>query len=1059
METISYPLVLVLIFQCIVTGSLLLLLFRLRTVFGLSLFYITLGLFMFMHYFYTQTFTAEILPGIDLSIGSTVMYSAILFSLLLIYIKEDAREARKVVYTLILFNFLFAIPLYVTSIGLVQKVFINRYDMPISFFQTKISFLIVGSVSILLDSVVLIILYEALSKWLSSMLLRIFFTMGIVLVMHTLLFDSNSIFSSQLIIALIAVGISKMIAVPVYSFLFWLYLIYFEKELSANGREAYRIHDIFNLFTYRQKFQALLGEDKEVQRQLVEKTLELERSLRRFTILSTVRGLRMDQFSTAHQAHEFLVKVKDAFEVDACALHEIQGNQLKLLSSVGITEQEKEITLAHPFVYKIISAKKPLTVEDTSDDSTFQINEAFSYISCAGAPLLEKNEVIGIIKLYALNTKRSFSPLELEHLQLVASQASTLFQNAKLFAQNEKHKEVLVKQILVRKKAEAELLQTNGQLTTILQAEPECVKVLNRQGELLSINPAGLAMVEADNEQQVLDHRMVDLVDQKYRMAFNRLTLEVFNGNKGEMEFEVTGLKGGHRWLETHAVPLRNAAGEITSLLGVTRDISARKKAELEIKEKAIQLKMLTDNLPETMMYQVVRELDGEMKFTFVSSGVTALTGKTPEQIMADPSVLYEPIHDDDKEKFAIAEEISFQNMSVFHIVVRFKNVAGEWRILEIRSMPRKLPDGRVVWDGVNTDITKRKKEEEEKGLLNEKLLKATEIANFGFLDWNLITNDIYLSPQINKIYGIPKNVMNTAQFISKVVHPEDIEFVNENLALAMKGIKKYNIEHRIVRPDGAIIWLKAQAELSKSKDGKPERMLGTILDITESKRNEEQIKSYNHQLQELTTHLQTVREEERAGLARELHDELGQQLTALKMDLAWIAAHAPADQKLKDKVATCISLTQEAVFTIRKINSELRPSLLDDLGLFASLDYQLKEFSKRFNVKGKLTFGTEESHLDASKSIAIFRVFQESLTNIARHAEASQVNATIKITGQQLEMIVADDGKGLAENKNGQKKSFGILGMKERALMLGGTLTITSAPGKGTTLQLLVPL
>lgn len=259
METIAYTQILILVVQCFLIAILLLFLFRLRTVFGLGLFYIALGLFKFMHYFYTRAFAVEILPDIKLSIGSTVLYSGILFSILLIYIREDALEARKVIYALIIFNIIFPIIFYVTSLGIGEAGFINQFNLPESFFTVNIRWLITGTIVLFLDGILLIILYEALSKVSSSLLFRIFSTTLLVLLMNVVLFSFLAFFGTPDFENNFWAGIySKLIAVPVYSVIFWLYLILIEKRLQKKAGK--NIKDIYNLLTYRQKFEKILKE-------------------------------------------------------------------------------------------------------------------------------------------------------------------------------------------------------------------------------------------------------------------------------------------------------------------------------------------------------------------------------------------------------------------------------------------------------------------------------------------------------------------------------------------------------------------------------------------------------------------------------------------------------------------------------------------------------------------------------------------------------------------------------------------------------------------------------
>jgi PAS domain S-box-containing protein len=230
--------------------------------------------------------------------------------------------------------------------------------------------------------------------------------------------------------------------------------------------------------------------------------------------------------------------------------------------------------------------------------------------------------------------------------------------------------------------------------------------------------------------------------------------------------------------------------------------------------------------------------------------------------------------------------------------------------------------------------------------------------------------------------------------------------------------------------------------------------------EIFERARVEEELKKSLELLRALGARLQHVREEERLIMAREIHDELGQDCTALKMDLVLIDHKATKKQvQLRAKVASAVKLVDSMIVTLRRIASELRPRALDDLGLSAALEWQAQEFESRTRIPCRLTLPSESLNLEPDKSIAIFRIFQEFLTNVARHAHATTVAARLEWEGDHLIFQVHDDGKGFDPEAAGARKSLGLLGMRERALLLNGELQLQSAPGAGTTMTLRIPL
>jgi PAS domain S-box-containing protein len=230
--------------------------------------------------------------------------------------------------------------------------------------------------------------------------------------------------------------------------------------------------------------------------------------------------------------------------------------------------------------------------------------------------------------------------------------------------------------------------------------------------------------------------------------------------------------------------------------------------------------------------------------------------------------------------------------------------------------------------------------------------------------------------------------------------------------------------------------------------------------EIAERERAEEQLRTSLDQLRALAARLQSVREEERTSIAREIHDELGQGCTAIKMDLALIGRRLTKRQtKLRAKVDSAMQLADDMIGMLRKIASQLRPRTLDDLGLSAALEAQAQEFESRTGILCRVTLPQEPLVLDADISTAVFRIFQESLTNVARHAHATRVEARLERQNNRITFQVSDNGEGFDPEKAKANKSLGLVGMQERAFLLNGDLKIAGVPGAGTTMTLTIPL
>jgi signal transduction histidine kinase len=212
-------------------------------------------------------------------------------------------------------------------------------------------------------------------------------------------------------------------------------------------------------------------------------------------------------------------------------------------------------------------------------------------------------------------------------------------------------------------------------------------------------------------------------------------------------------------------------------------------------------------------------------------------------------------------------------------------------------------------------------------------------------------------------------------------------------------------------------------------------------------------------QLHDLASYLQAAREEERAHIAREIHDEFGQVLTALKIDLSWLSKRLPTDKPILAQKASAMSdLIDSTIQTVRHVVTELRPGLLDDLGLAAAIEWQAQEFAERTGMDCELHLGDQDIALDRDLATAIFRIFQETLTNVVRHAEATVVGVRLEDQPEELVLTVWDNGKGLIQSEVSDPKSLGLVGMRERARSWGGQVVFEGVPGRGTTVTVRMP-
>ena len=237
-------------------------------------------------------------------------------------------------------------------------------------------------------------------------------------------------------------------------------------------------------------------------------------------------------------------------------------------------------------------------------------------------------------------------------------------------------------------------------------------------------------------------------------------------------------------------------------------------------------------------------------------------------------------------------------------------------------------------------------------------------------------------------------------------------------------------------------------------------RALREAKERADRKRAQEQLRQSHEQLRALSVYLQHVREEERTVIAREVHDELGQALTGLKLELTWLTGRLPPGLKsLRAKARSMAEHIDETIHAVRRIATELRPGLLDTVGLLAALEWQANEFQTQTGIQCRVKAAIKETLWDQDLNTAFFRIFQETLTNIIRHAHATKVNVRLAEMSGYLILEVKDNGRGISEAEIHNTRSIGLLGMRERAALLGGEVRVSGEPGKGTAVRVRIPL
>jgi PAS domain S-box-containing protein len=359
-------------------------------------------------------------------------------------------------------------------------------------------------------------------------------------------------------------------------------------------------------------------------------------------------------------------------------------------------------------------------------------------------------------------------------------------------------------------------------------------------------------------------------------------------------------------------------------------------------------------------------------------------------------------------------------------------------------------------------DITQRKAAEEALRANEERMHGVVSSAMDAIISVNEQQRIIVFNRAAEKIFrcaasealGSPLDRFIPAEY--RAVHQQHIRKFAETGRTACSAQAPRTL--KAVRSNGEEFPI--EIAVSRVQAGKERIYTAILRDITRRTQAEEGLRTSQEQMRALAARVQSVAEEERLRISRELHDQLGQALTAIKMDLDWLARkHEPGEEAWTEQIRDTLQLVDSTIGLVRKLSTELRPAILDTCGLSAALELQAEEFRRRTGIPCCVQAPQDRIGLSPAQRITVFRICQEVLTNIARHARASRVEVTFEGTGAHAVFTIKDDGKGFNIDKLDPRRSLGILGMRERALMAGGMLEIRSAPGAGTQITLRIPL
>lgn len=605
-----------------------------------------------------------------------------------------------------------------------------------------------------------------------------------------------------------------------------------------------------------------------------------------------------------------------------------------------------------------------------------------------------------------------------------------------------------------RKLAEQALRESQAQYQDLYDHAPDMFASADAESGTITACNDRLCKTLGWTKAEILGRPIVDLYHPDCSDGV-RNVFETFRktGEVSEQELQLQRKDGSKLDVSLSLTATRDGEDRILYSRSSWRDISERIRG----REAQLRLSKIASVAPGILHSFRLRP-DGTISFPYASDGIESIYGLPPEALAIDASRIFSMIHPDDVPHIHRSTEASKASMAQWHCEWRVRHPSRGEIWVEGRSMPVREPDGGIVWYGVLTEITEHKLAEaalHRQASLLDQSLEAV-------FAWELNGPIVYWNDAAAKLYGYPLD-----QAKGRIPHDLLQTRFPEGLAacrasLAGSGVWEGELEH--ITADGQRLPVESRMKLLY-EPGSP-LVLEANRDMTARKRAEQALAEANTQLRTLATLVDQAEQTERKRIARELHDEFAQTLTGLKLGLAWIhdelneALPGGPAQSVREKLDKMTALVARAIQSTREIATSLRPSILDDLGIRPALQWLADRFEEQAGTVCRLTIPEylTDAALDKATAAALFRVLQEALTNVARHAGATEVGVHIALHGGKVDLTVSDNGRGIRPEDRQKPSSLGLRSMLERVTALGGQLVITGVSDHGTTLTVQLP-
>ena len=598
--------------------------------------------------------------------------------------------------------------------------------------------------------------------------------------------------------------------------------------------------------------------------------------------------------------------------------------------------------------------------------------------------------------------------------------------------------------------------QRDQLLAATFNNAPNGIAIVDAAGRYIGANASFLRLI-GYSEAELVKKTVFDLTHPDDAANNRRVFEDVVTGAAERLEFDKRYLRRDGRviWVHMSVARIVEAGGGPTSVVAQVEDITERRAAEKRLRESEARLQAFTDNSPALMCLK-----DREGRYRFANTQFLERYGLRREQVLGRRDAEIFPRRQaaamaaNEAEVMARGEPLQFE--------VRSPHGEGE-RSSMVSKFPVLDAAGTVAGVGVIvTDMTDRRLTEQ--ALREQRLLlaEAQRIAGLGSWEWDPASGRLFWSEALYGMYGVSaQSFTPTLEGYLERVHPDDRQQSAAMVARALSDGRGFTIHERIVRPGGELRYLRSHAEVVRNERGRPIKILGACLDVTEQRHSETALRQAAQDLHALTRRLVQAEEAERRRIARELHDRAGQSLSALNINLDIVSRESGSlPDALRQRLEDCAALVEGTLQSIENVMAELRPPLLDEYGLGAALGAHAEEFSHRTGIRASIVEASPEAtkRLAPEAAVALFRIAQEALSNVVKHAHAKSVHIEISLEDANLLLTVRDDGQGFdaAARPPGR---WGMTTMRERAEAIGGQLQLQSRPGEGTVVRVRVPL